>query len=98
MAKRIVPIRVIPTCVGMTLTSSFSLGRASDEVDQGVPSVAAGTHPKRVLGRHLKSERARATRPDGVYVRRRAGARRGLRLDSRQPSSTELLPLRFRRW
>jgi hypothetical protein len=47
MAKRIVPIRVMPTCVGMALTSSFSLGRASDEVDQGVPSVAAGTHPKR---------------------------------------------------
>jgi hypothetical protein len=70
MAKRIVPIRVIPTCVGMALTSSFSLGRASDEVDEGVPSVAAGTHPKRVLGRHLKSERARATRPDGVHVRR----------------------------
>jgi hypothetical protein len=70
-AKRIVPIRVTPTCVGTALTSPPhpTLGRASDEVDQGVPSIAAGRHPKRAPGRYLQSERARTSRLEGCLVR-----------------------------
>ena len=34
IAKRIVPIKATPTCVGIALTSSFSLGRPAVEVDQ----------------------------------------------------------------
>jgi len=38
-AKRIVPIMTTITCVGTALTSSFSVGRASDGRDQGFPSL-----------------------------------------------------------
>jgi hypothetical protein len=82
MAKRIVPIRATPTCVGTALTSSFSLVAHPMEVDQGVPSVAAGTQPQKGTGPTLQSERARASRLDDMYVRRYAGARRAVQLDS----------------
>jgi len=50
------------------------------ERDRGVPSVAAGTHPKRGLGRYLQSERAQATRLDGVCLWRWWPSRRSARL------------------
>jgi len=58
----------------------------------GVSFVAAGSHPKRALGRYLQSERVQASRGIGGD----AGTRPSVRLDSRQPSSTEVFRRRIR--
>jgi len=49
-AKRIVPIRVSPTCVGTALTSSSSLGRASDGSRSGGSLHCGRKTPQKGIG------------------------------------------------
>src|SRR5207245_8989509 len=94
-AKRIVPIRVSPTCVGTVLTSSSSLGRASDGSRSGgslhcgrktpqkgigqIPPVGKGTGPPRL---------------EDVYVRRRPVEFTAVSFFPGDPALSSLLDMR----
>ena len=71
-AKRIVPIRVSPTCVGTALTSSSSLGRASDGSRSGGSLHCGRKTPQKGIGQIPPVGKGSGPpRLEDVYVRRR---------------------------